>query len=207
MRNIIKKIYNLKTKDITNNMINLFILLNNIYFLLVKFYTYFLFYSNKLYNKIKKNKRTHNLFYVKSYIEFDDSNVIFDYDFIIYKYLLDDLLTYNLFTKTHFNNINKKIFLLNYQPELTEYKFILVKLFHDNKEYDITNIIKNKNNYFYIENNKLFDKFFMEWFCKRFLNIDYDSSMYIELYDNLMNKHQIYSNNYIILKKNNFNII
>jgi len=47
----------------------------------------------------------------------------------------------------------------------------------------------------------------MEWFCKRFLNIDYDSSMYIELYDNLMNKHQIYSNNYIILKKNNFDII
>ena len=65
----------------------------------------------------------------------------------------------------------------------------------------------DKNNYFYIENNKLFDRFFMEWFCKRFLNIVYDSSMYIELYDNLMNKHQIYSNNYIILKKNNFDII
>jgi hypothetical protein len=188
-------------------MNKLIILLNNIYFLLIKFYTYFLFYSNKLYNKLKKNKKTQNLFYVKSYIEFDDSNVIFDYDFIIYKYLLDDLLTYNLFTKTHFNNINKKIFLLNYQPQLTEYKFILVKLFYNNKEYDITNIIKNKNNYFYIENNKLFDRFFMEWFCKRFLNIDYDSSMYIELYDNLMNKHQIYSNNYIILKKNNFDII
>jgi len=70
-------------------MNKLIILLNNIYFLLIKFYTYFLFYSNKLYNKFKKNKKTQNLFYVKSYIEFDDSNVIFDYDFIIYKYLLE----------------------------------------------------------------------------------------------------------------------
>lgn len=186
------------------------ILLDNIYYLLIKFYTYFLFYSNRLYNKFKKNKKNkkiQNLIYVKNYIEFDDNNVIFDYDFIIYKYLLDDLLTYNLFTKTHFNNINKKIFLSNYQPQITEYKFILVKLFYNNKDYDITNIIKNKNNYFYVENNKLFDKIFMEWFCKKFLNIDYDSSMYIELYDNLMNKHQIYSNNYIILKKNNFDII
>lgn len=183
------------------------ILVNNIYYLLIKFYTYFLFYSNRLYNKFKKNKKIQNLIYVKNYIEFDDNNVIFDYDFIIYKYLLDDLLTYNLFTKTHFNNINKKIFLSNYQPQITEYKFILVKLFYNNKDYDITNIIKNKNNYFYVENNKLFDKIFMEWFCKKFLNIDYDSSMYIELYDNLMNKHQIYNNNYIILKKNNFDII
>jgi hypothetical protein len=207
MRNIIKKIYNLKRKHIYNNMNKVIILLNNIYYLLIKFYTYFLCYSNKLYNKFKKNKKIQNLIYVKSYIEFDDNNVIFDYDFIIYKYLLDDLLTYNLFTKTHFNNINKKIFLSNYQPQLTEYKFILVKLFYNNKDYDITNIIKNKNNYFYVENNKLFDKVFMEWFCKKFLNIDYDSSMYIELYDNLMNKHQIYSNNYIILKKNNFDII
>ena len=160
-------------------MNKLIILLNNIYYLLIKFYTYFLCYSNKL----KKNKKIQNLTYVKNYIEFDDNNVIFDYDFIIYKYLLDDLLTYNLFTKTHFNNINKKIFLSNYQPQITEYKFILVKLFYNNKDYDITNIIKNKNNYFYVENNKLFDKIFMEWFCKKFLNIDYDSSMYIELYD------------------------
>lgn len=183
------------------------ILLNNIYYLLIKFYTYFLFYSNRLYNKFKKNKKIQNLIYVKSYIEFDINNVIFDYDFIIYKYLLDDILTYNLFKKTHFNNINKEIFLSNYKPQLTEYKFILVKLFYNNKVYDITNIIKNKNYYFYVVNNKLFDKIFMEWFCKRFLNIDYDSSMYIELYDNLINKHQIYSNNYIILKKNNFDII
>ena len=112
-------------------MNKLIILLNNIYYLLIKFYTYFLFYSNRLYNKFKKNKKIHNLIYIKSYIEFDDNNVIFDYDFIIYKYLLDDLLTYNLFTKTHFNNINKKIFLSNYQPQLTEYKFILVKLFYN----------------------------------------------------------------------------
>ena len=75
-------------------MNKLIILLNNIYYLLIKFYTYFLCYSNKL----KKNKKIQNLTYVKNYIEFDDNNVIFDYDFIIYKYLLDDLLTYNLFT-------------------------------------------------------------------------------------------------------------
>ena len=186
------------------------ILLNNIYYLLIKFYTYFIFYSNRLYNKLKKNKKIQNLIYVKSNIEFDDKNVIIDYDFIIYKHLLDDLLTYNLFTKNYFNNnyeLHKKIFLSNYKPQLTEYKFILAKLFYNNKEYDITNIIKNKNNYFYVENNKIFDKIFMEWFCKRFLNIQYDSSMYIEIYDNLMNKHQIYSNNYIILRKNNFDII
>lgn len=188
-------------------MNKIIILLNNLYYLFIKIYTYSIFYSNKLCNKFKKNKKIQNLFYVKSYLEFDDNNVIFDYDFIIYKYLVDDLLTYNLFTKTHFNNINKKMFLSNYQPIFVEYKFILVKLFHNNKDYDITNIIKNKNNYFYIENNKLFDKFFMEWFCKRLLNIDYETTMYIELYDNSMNKYKIYSNNYIILKKNNFDII
>lgn len=188
-------------------MNKLIILLNNIYYLFINLYTHFIFNYNRLYNKFKKNKKMQNLIYVKNYIELDDNNVIFDYDFIIYKYLFDDLLTYSLFTNTHFNNINKKIFLSNYQPQLTEYKFILVKLFYNNKDYDITNIIKNKNNYFYVENNILFDKNFMEWFCKKFLNIDYNSSIYIELYDNLLNKHEIYSNNYIILKKNNFDII
>ena len=188
-------------------MNKIIILLNNLYYLFIKIYTYSIIYSNKLYNKFKTNKKIQNLFYVKSYIEFHDNNVIFDYDFIIYKYLVNDLLTYNLFTKTHFDNINKKMFLSNYQPQLTEYKFILVKLFSNNTDYDITYIIKNKNNYFYIENNKLFDKFFMEWFCKRFLNIDYEATMYIELYDNSMNKYKININKNIILKKNNFYII
>ena len=183
------------------------ILLNNIYYLLIKFYTYFLFYFNRLYNKFKKNKKIQNLFYVKNCIEFNDDNAIFDYDFVIYKYLLGELVTYNLFTKSDLDNINTKIFISNYQPQLTKYKFILVKLFYNNKEYDITHIIKNKNNYFYVENNKLFNKVFMIWFCKTFLNIHYDSSMFIELYDNSMNKHQINSDNYIILKKNNFVII
>ena len=180
--------------------------INNIYYLCIKFFTYFLFYCDKLDKKFKKNKKMQKLFYVKNDIEFDDDNIIFEYDFIIYKYLLDDLLTYNFITKNYFDN-NKKIFISNYQPQLTQYKFILVKLFYNNKEYDITNIIKNKNNYFYIENNKLFDNFFMVWFCKNFLNINYDTSIYIEIYDNLMNKYEIHSNNYIILQKKNYIIV
>lgn len=188
-------------------MNKIIIIFNNIFYLIIKFYTYFLFYSNKLYNKFKKNKKIQNLFYIKSNIEFDDNNIIFDYDFIIYKYLLDDLLTYNFFQKNNFVNVNKETFISKYHPNLTQYKFILIKLFYNNKEYDLTNIIKNKNNYFYVVNNILFDKYFMEWFCKKFLNIIYDSSIYIEIYDNLMNKYKLYSNNYVILKKNNFEIL
>lgn len=192
-------------------MYKIIILLNNLYYLFIKIYTYCIHYSKKIYNnlyiKFNQNSYKKNLFYIKNIIEFSDNNLIFDYDFIIYKYLLEDIETISIISKNDFSNMNKKLLIKNYIPQLTNYKFILVKLIFNDIVYDITNIIKSKNSYFYVENNKLFDKFFMEWFCKRFLNINYDSSMYIELFDNSMNKYKINSSNYIILKKNNFDII
>ena len=193
-------------------------LLNNLYYLFIKIYTYYIHYSKKLYDNlyIKFNKNTYkntyknNFFYVKDASEYKYNNVILDYDFIIYKYLVEDIQTITIFNKNNFNNMNnidKNILFKNYIPKLTEYKFILVKIFFNDNIYDITNIIKNKNSYFYIENTILFDKYFMNWFCKKYLNINYDSSMYIELFDNLMNKYIINNNNYIILEKTKFKLI
>jgi hypothetical protein len=192
-------------------MYKIIVLLNNLYYLFVKIYTYFVHYSNKLYNNLyltmNDNSCKKNLLYVKNTSEFNDNNVIFEYDFIIYKYFLEDIETITIISKNDFNNMDKIELYKKYIPKISNYKFILIKIIFNEYSYDITDIIKNKNNYFYVENNKLFDKYFMNWFCKKYLNINYDSSMYIELFDNLMNKHIIYSSNYIILEKNNFKLI
>jgi len=204
-------------------MYKIIILLNNLYYLFIKIYTYCIYYSAKFYNNLyincNKNSYKNNLFYVKDTFEYDYNNIIVDYDFIIYKYLVENIQTITIINKNIFNNmdnidnmdnmdnIDKNLLFKNYIPKLTEYKFILVKIFFNDNIYDITNIIKSKNSYFYIENNKLFDKYFMNWFCKKYLNINYDSSMYIELFDNLMNKYIINSNNYIILERTKFKII
>lgn len=201
-------------------MYKIILLLNNLYFLFIKVYTYCIYYSAKLYNnlhiKFNKNSYKNNIFYVKNTIEYDYNNIIIHYDFIIYKYLVEDKETITVINKNIFNimdNIDNmnimdiNVLFKNYIPKLTEYKFILVKIIFNDIIYDITNIIKSKNNYFYVVNNKLFDKYFMNWFCKKYLNINYDSSMYIELFDNSMNKYIINSNNYIILETTKFKLM
>ena len=204
-------------------MYKIILLLNNLYFLFIKAYTYCIYYSAKLYNnlhiKFNKNSYKNNIFYVKNTIEYDDNNIIIHYDFIIYKYLVEDKETITVINKNIFNimdnidNIDNmnimdiNVLFKNYIPKLTEYKFILVKIIFNDIIYDITNIIKSKNNFFYVVNNKLFDKYFMNWFCKKYLNINYDSSMYIELFDNLLNKYIINSNNYIILETTKFKLM
>ena len=192
-------------------MYRIIILLNNLYYLFIKLYTYCIHYSKKIYNNLyirfNINSYSKNLFYVKNTVEFSYNNIVLDYDFVIYKYLLEDIETISIISKNDFTNMNNNISIKKYTPELTKYKFILVKIFFNDNIYDITNIIKSKNNYFYVKNNKLFDKYFMNWFCKKYLNMNYDSSMYIELFDNFMNKYRINTNNYILLETTEFKIM
>jgi hypothetical protein len=197
---------------------DIYLYFGNVYYYFVKIYTYYNYYCINIYNKIRKYFNKPEIIYVKNSVEYPNTDVIFDYDFCIYTYLLDDnKKTYSIFTKERLNNIidknhnihdicNNNNILSKYIPKLSDCKFILIKIYHNLKIYDITNIVKDDNNYFYLVDNILFDKKFMEWFCPTFLNIEYEESMYVILFDNLMNRYELYNKNYITINENNFKI-
>ena len=191
-------------------MNNFIIIFNNAYYSFVRLYTYISYYLIKLYNyfynKYSVNKE---IIFVKDGIEYNDakSNIIFEYDFIIYIVNMDDMKTYNILSREYYEKINKNILLETYNPVKVDYKFTLVKLYTNDNSYDITNILKDKNNYLYMENNRLFDHNFLLWFYKNILKLPYNENDYIVAFDSIFNKNVIDSKKCIILNKNDYSLI
>ena len=186
------------------------IIFNNAYYSFVRLYTYISYYLIKLYNYIyNKYSVNKEIIFVKDGVEYNDakSNIIFEYDFIIYIVIMDDIKTYNIISKEYYEKINKNILLETYNPVKVDYKFTLVKLYTNNNSYDITNILKDKNNYLYMENNRLFDHNFLLWFYKNILKLPYNENDYIIAFDSIFNKNIIDSKKCIILNKNDYSLI
>jgi len=184
------------------------IIFNNFYFILVKIYTYVYYYANKIYKNLYKTYKKNNnyIIYVKDGMEYTENNIIFEYDFIIYVAFINDIKTYNIIYKNHFDRVSKNIIEKTLNPIMVDYKFTLVKLYTNDNTYDITNILKDKNNYLYMENNNLFDKNFLKWFYKNYLKISYDENNYIVAFDNIFNKNVVSKDKYIILHKNSYEL-
>lgn len=87
-----------------------------------------------------------------------------------------------------------------------DYEFILINLVVNNNTYELTNIINNYKNYYYIVNNILFDKIFINWFSLNHINIDYNNYN-IYIIDHNANEIKLTNKQSIKLNKDNYKII
>ena len=129
-----------------------------------------------------------------------------EYNYILYKKLFDNkILTVildNIDRVEEFNNIEDNIFV----P--CDFTFIYVVIKTDDNIYDITNIMKDNNNYYYINNSIIFNKSFIDWICINHLNLNnYLKNYNVVLIDNNANEKTINDLQYIKLNKNNYDII
>lgn len=173
--------------------------INNLFLLLLRLYTSINYNIKKIKEKFFYKKETITKIYVKDGIELNSKDIIFDYDF---KILIKKTNDYNYYF-INFSEENDKNIINN---KINEILFILVKVIFNGEKFDITNILKDRNNYFYIENNILFNDKFMLWFNKKFLNINYDSTCYVEILDKNINNSKILSNNKLEIQNNDYKI-
>ena len=189
-------------------IINFFInILWNISKIIINIYNYFanfvkLYYINNN-NSNKKYKKLHfiknnNLILTKR-TNYKQIELSLDYDYIVFKYRFEDKLYTTILSDINDFNENKLISICNFQ-------FIYVTIKSDEKTIDITNILKNNKNNFYIRDSILFNDVFMLWIFNYKLNIYLDNYT-ICILDNNLNKLILNKNEYIKLNYNNYDII
>ena len=143
--------------------------------------------DSKIINKFK-NTNVNNII---------SDNICINYDYIIYKKLFNEKMLFAIY-----NNNDEFIF------ELTpcNYDFLLVVIKVDEISYDITSILKNKKNIYYVVNNYLFNESFMNW-----LSINHIKKSFVEyniqIIDNNMDEIVLNKSQSIRLQKNDYEII
>ena len=170
--------YNSIDKDIIlEYLLNIII---NIHWKLTEIITYIIVYCNKFYLYVQRyfNMEISNndinldgIFYKiyngnETIIE-NVINEITNTYFILYEVKINNKKLHKLFTVDNFN-IN---FIDKYNVDnviLSDVNFLLVILIINNEKEDITNILHNINNSFYIVDNKVFTSSFIQWFCKKY---------------------------------------
>ena len=125
------------------------------------------------------------------------------YDYIVYKTLYDNKNC--IFLSDNIENIieikNKSITL-----EPSNYEFIMVLIKTSDKSYDISNILKSLNNYYYIDGAILFNKKFIEWISLYHLNIVLENPEII-IMDKTVKEFILSPTQSILLKKDSYEII
>ena len=187
------------------NIINFFInILWNISKIIINIYNYLANFVKLYYiNNNKKYKKLHfiknnNLILTKK-TNYKQIELSLDYDYIVFKYRFEDKLYTTILSDINNFNENKLITICDFQ-------FIYVSIKTDEKTIDITNILKNNKNYFYIIDSILFNEIFMSWIFNYKLNIYLDNYT-ICILDNNLNKLILNKNEYIKLNYNNYDII
>jgi hypothetical protein len=132
-------------------------------------------------------------------------NEITNTDFILYEVKINNKKLHKLFTVDNFN-IN---FIDKYNVDniiLSDVNFLLVILIINNEKEDITNILHNINNSFYIVDNKLFTSSFIQWFCKKYTKMKYSDNYTIEILDTNVENIVLKKENYLTITNNNYYI-
>jgi len=83
---------------------------------------------------------------------------------------------------------------------------VQITIKYENKNDTIHSIDFQKDNY-YIENNILFDKIFINYWCSEKLNIDNVTKYEVSFLDNNMSLNTIKHNQYIIIRQNDFEVV
>ena len=208
--------YNSINKDIIlEYLLNIII---NIHWKLTEIITYIIVYSNKFYLYVQRyfNMEISNndinldgIFYKiyngnETLLE-NGINEITNTDFILYEVKINNKKLHKLFTVDNFN-IN---FIDKYNVDniiLSDVNFLLVILIINNEKEDITNILHNINNSFYIVDNKLFTSSFIQLFCKKYTKMKYSDNYTIEILDTNVENIVLKKENYLTITNNNYYI-
>ena len=176
----------------------------NISKIVIDVYNYFANFIKLYY--INNNKKYKNLYFIKNKkliltkkTNYKQIELSLDYDYIVYKYNFEDKIYTIILSDIDNFNENKLITTCNFQ-------FIYVTIKTDEKTIDITNILKDNKNYFYITDSILFNDVFMFWIFNYKLNI-YLNNYTICILDNNLNKIILNKNEYIKLNNNNYEVI
>ena len=117
-------------------------------------------------------------------------------------------MTSETFTQNDYKLIrvtnNYKLINFNYN-RICNFNFIIVIAITKDKEYDITNFLKNSNHTYYVVDTNLFNRNFNKWLCMNYLKTNCNISC-IKIIDNNANHIQINNNQYITLGFNSYHI-
>ena len=152
-------------------------------------YLLFIFFTSHFYDTylVKNNK-------IIKRISFKNLHKFNDYDYFVNWHIISDSILYN---------INSS--LLREKIQKSEYQFLLIYLFVDNKKYDLTDIIQSKNTCYLSMSNKLFDKNFFNWINIYLYQNKLNSyNYYFTILDRNIQTITISNSEYIILEKNNY---
>lgn len=208
--------YNSINKDtILEYLLNIII---NIHWKLTEIITYIIVYSNKFYlyvqryfnieisnNDINLEGTFYKIYNGNETILENDNTELTNSDFIRYEVTINNKKLHKLFTVDNFN-INFIDKYNNTNVILSDVNFLLVILIINNEKEDITNILQNINNSFYIVDNKLFTSSFIEWFCKKYTKMDYSDNYTIEILDTNVENIVLKKGNYLTITNNNYSI-
>ena len=115
------------------------------------------------------------------------------------KYMENKLLMIFL---TNLKNIEK----INQGTKPCSYEFLSIIINLPEKDINITHLLNNFNNYYYIENSILFDKRFMKWMSLYHLKEKLNNYS-ISIIDHKVNEFKIDEKQYLLLNKCNYEII
>lgn len=208
--------YNSIDKDIIlEYLLNIII---NIHWKLTEIITYIIVYCNKFYlyvqryfnmeisnNDINLDGIFYKIYNGNETILENGINEITNTDFILYEVKINNKKLHKLFTVDNFN-IN---FIDKYNVDnviLSDVNFLLVILIINNEKEDITNILHNINNSFYIVDNKVFTSSFIQWFCKKYTKMKYSDNYTIEILDTNVENIVLKKENYLTITNNNYYI-
>ena len=161
-----------------------------------------IFYKNKDINNTniidfyKNNKLIKTITQKDLYFE-----LVPEHDYIIQKYYFNN----KIFSKIYYDNTEKVLKNLN-QLEPYNNLFIYINLIISNKKIDITNILNNNENNFYVIDSIIFNKTFMNWLLLYKLNLTFDDYKIIIL-DNNFNEITINNTQYIKLNNDTYELI
>ncbi len=141
---------------------------------------------------------------------FNDLDLIPDYDFIIINYKTEKYTLVKILKNIsdHLGNygVVKRIEMLKKIPAECNFKFLLVLLKSDVKNYNITKFLSNKFYTYYLQNGVLFDENFINWICIKLLKNKKILYAKKEFYiiDQRAKQITISENQHIILGLNNY---
>jgi hypothetical protein len=123
------------------------------------------------------------------------------YDYIIQKYNCNN----RILSKIFYDNTSEILKNLRSLEPYTNL-FIYINLLIANNKIDITNILNNNENNFYVIDSIIFNKEFMDWLLIYKLKLNLDDYKIIIL-DNNFNEITIHNNQYIKFNNNTYEII
>ena len=129
--------------------------------------------------------------------------LLIDYEYIIYNEPLGDKTLVKIMNDinqlTEFHNTNQVL-------KLCELEFILVLIKGKDYSIDITNILKDNDNNYYVQEGILFNDHFINWFSIHHLKKKLDD-YYILFLDNKMNDVILKNNEFIKLSEDSYTIM